>query len=185
MAMDIGTLKDLVARTTPGPWKWWTSCSWRRLSSEARGHSQDGGVICPTVSRSDGHPDIIVSDADAAFIAASREAVPALIAEIEGLREALALCDGVLGETRRLVKSVRCTARTMGFSSDLPMAELSDLLTAARHGQALIGCSTCLRSTQPKRRWRLARSQRMRCRCEGPILPGTFRATMMSLVEWL
>jgi hypothetical protein len=54
---------------TPGPWKWWTSCSWRRLSSAVRGHDRDGGVICPIVSRSDGHPDLIVSDEDMAWIA--------------------------------------------------------------------------------------------------------------------
>ena len=56
---------------TPGPWRWWTSNSWRRLSSDHRNHPQDGGVLCPTVSRSDGHPDLIVSDADMALIAAA------------------------------------------------------------------------------------------------------------------
>ena len=51
---------------TAGPWRWWTSCSWRRLSSDANG--KDGGVACPYVSRGDGHPDINISDADMAFI---------------------------------------------------------------------------------------------------------------------
>lgn len=55
---------------TPGPWEWWTSNSWRRLSSTARGHDQQGGVICPTIAR-DGHPDLIVKEADMVLIAAA------------------------------------------------------------------------------------------------------------------
>lgn len=43
-------------KTTPGPWKWWTSCSFRRLSSEATG--RDGDVLCAVTQRSDGHPDV-------------------------------------------------------------------------------------------------------------------------------
>lgn len=43
-------------KTTPGPWKWWTSCSFRRLSSEATG--RDGDVLCAVTQRSDGHPDL-------------------------------------------------------------------------------------------------------------------------------
>lgn len=61
---------------TPGRWKWWTSNSFLRLSSEADG--KDGGVICPTVSRADGHPDLIVKDADMALIAAAPELLEAL-----------------------------------------------------------------------------------------------------------
>lgn len=61
---------------TPGPWNWWTSNSFRRLSSEADG--KDGGVICPTVSRSDGHPDLIVKREDMALIAAAPELLEAL-----------------------------------------------------------------------------------------------------------
>ena len=61
---------------TPGPWKWWTSNSFLRLSSESDG--KDGGVICPTVSRSDGHPDLIVKREDMALIAAAPELLEAL-----------------------------------------------------------------------------------------------------------
>jgi hypothetical protein len=57
---------------TPGPWKWWTSNSWRRLTSHAGGRSgQDGGVLCPTTQASDGHPDIIATEDDMALIAAA------------------------------------------------------------------------------------------------------------------
>lgn len=63
---------------TPGPWKWWTSNSWRRLTSHAGGRSgQDGGVLCPTVAR-DGHPDVIISEADMGLIEAAPDILAAL-----------------------------------------------------------------------------------------------------------
>jgi len=69
---------DKMSQHTPGPWRWWTSNSWRRLTCENREHSnQDGGVLCPTVCR-DGHPDTIVSDADMALIAAAPDLLEAL-----------------------------------------------------------------------------------------------------------
>ena len=43
-------------RTTPGPWSWWTSNSFRRLSSDA--DNRDGGVLHATIQRGDGHPDV-------------------------------------------------------------------------------------------------------------------------------
>ena len=43
-------------KTTPGPWRWWTSCSFRRLSSEATG--RDGDVLHAATQHSDGHPDV-------------------------------------------------------------------------------------------------------------------------------
>jgi hypothetical protein len=62
---------------TPGPWKWWTSNSFLRLSGA---DGKDGGVICPTVSSSDRHPDLIVSPADMALI----EAAPDLLEALQG-----------------------------------------------------------------------------------------------------
>lgn len=61
---------------TPGPWKWWTSCSFRRLSSERTG--RDGDVLHAVVQGSDGHPDIRLPNGgadgpDAALIAAAPE----------------------------------------------------------------------------------------------------------------
>ena len=54
---------------TPGPWEWWTSNSWRRLHAVgSRGESPS--VLAPTVA-SDGHPDLIVSEADMQLIAAA------------------------------------------------------------------------------------------------------------------
>jgi hypothetical protein len=66
------------AAFTPGPWRWWTSNSWRRLTSEARDRNRpDGGVLCPITLR-DGHPDCAVSEADMALIAAAPDLYEAL-----------------------------------------------------------------------------------------------------------
>lgn len=62
---------------TKGPWKWWTNNSFRRLSGP---DGKDGGVLCPTVSKSDGHPDLIVSKANMELI----EAAPDLLEALEG-----------------------------------------------------------------------------------------------------
>ena len=43
------------AAPTPGPWQMWTSCSFRRISSERGG---DGDVLCAVVQHSDGHPGL-------------------------------------------------------------------------------------------------------------------------------
>jgi hypothetical protein len=60
---------------TPGPWEWWTSNSFLRLSSKATG--KDGGVIDSTVMR-DGHPTLIVKKEDMALIEAAPELLEAL-----------------------------------------------------------------------------------------------------------
>lgn len=66
----------ITSPATPGPWQWWTSCSYRRLSSVPSG--ADGDVIHGVVQR-DGHPDVYCSEADRAFIAESRMLVPGLV----------------------------------------------------------------------------------------------------------
>lgn len=91
-------LLALKEQMTPGPWKWWTSNSWRRLSSV----TQEGGVICPYVCR-DGHPDLSVSIADAKII----EITPDLITEVLALRALLEQAEAALDdveETLRLVE---------------------------------------------------------------------------------
>jgi len=77
-------IAQLCAHATPGPWKWWTSNSFRRLS--ARG---DGDVLHGTIQRHDGQPDVVCSKADSAFIEASRSIVPEFLAEVQRLRQAL------------------------------------------------------------------------------------------------
>jgi hypothetical protein len=82
-AIFISAAEDQKMTHTPGPWKWWTSCSWRRLRHDDRGKSVD--VLMPCVAP-DGQPDIIVSDDDMPLI----EAAPELLAALKALqRQAL------------------------------------------------------------------------------------------------
>lgn len=60
---------------TPGPWKWWTSNSFLRLSSQATG--KDDGVIDSYVMK-DGHSSLIVSKENMNLIAAAPDLLEAL-----------------------------------------------------------------------------------------------------------
>ncbi|EFM7019393.1 hypothetical protein BAU67_001964 [Escherichia coli] len=60
---------------TPGPWSWWTSNSFLRLSSESTG--KDGDVIDSYVMP-DGHSTLIVSEDDRNLIAAAPVLLDAL-----------------------------------------------------------------------------------------------------------
>lgn len=76
----VAELERLLAEATPGPWSWWTSCSFRRLSSDATG--KDGDVLHGSV-QSDGLADITGSDADKALIVAAVNALPSLLAALK------------------------------------------------------------------------------------------------------
>ncbi len=71
---------------TLGPWRWWTSCSHRRLSSEATG--KDGDVLHGEWQRHDGHPDVVAKQEDMDGIAWMRNHLPDLLqvlsASLEG-----------------------------------------------------------------------------------------------------
>lgn len=60
---------------TPGPWEWWTSNSFLRLSSKATG--KDGDVI-DSFKMSDGHTSLSVRHEDMALIAAAPDLLQAL-----------------------------------------------------------------------------------------------------------
>ncbi|EOC1307559.1 hypothetical protein ACI09E_000724 [Cronobacter dublinensis] len=69
---------------TPGPWEWWTSNSFLRLSSQATG--KDGGVI-DSYAMSDGHTSCSVSMADMALIAAAPDLLEALQLSVKAMQE--------------------------------------------------------------------------------------------------
>ncbi|WP_313382846.1 hypothetical protein [Pantoea sp.] len=71
---------------TKGPWEWWTSNSFLRLSSKATG--KDGSVIDSYVM-SDGHSSLSVTYADMALIAAA----PELLEALQCLKRELVLSD--------------------------------------------------------------------------------------------
>jgi hypothetical protein len=65
-----------ASKHTPGPWVLQDGCSWRRIGTAGPlGH--DGNVLRPFVAR-DGHPDLVVSQADAALICAAPSLLSAL-----------------------------------------------------------------------------------------------------------
>ena len=119
---ELATWQTLCDQATPGPWRWWTSCSFRRLSSDATG--KDGDVLHGTIQLSDGHTDVACSDEDKAFIAESRTALPACIDElrrsrareadaaidITNVRRLAAVTERRLAETQRSLDEARAEA---------------------------------------------------------------------------
>jgi hypothetical protein len=89
---------------TPGPWKWWTSNSWRRLKAD---HGRDTpDVLMPCVHK-DGQPDITATADDMGLIAAAPQMLKALEA-VDGLAAINALAPAVHGfeiETRAKVRA--------------------------------------------------------------------------------
>ncbi|ELY3617650.1 hypothetical protein FZI14_12325 [Cronobacter sakazakii] len=74
----------MKGKFTPGPWEWWTSNSFLRLSSQATG--KDGGVI-DSYAMSDGHTSLSVSKADMALIAAAPDLLEALQLSVKAMQE--------------------------------------------------------------------------------------------------
>lgn len=60
---ELDKLIEAVDRLPPGKWEVWTSCSYRRITAEIDGRSQqDGGVLHAYRQRSDGHPDLSMDE---------------------------------------------------------------------------------------------------------------------------
>jgi hypothetical protein len=67
-----------------GRWEVWTSCSFRRITAVKNGrHGPDGGVLHGYVQRSDGHPDLSMSEEQLRALCDLRNCV----AEILGINE--------------------------------------------------------------------------------------------------
>lgn len=91
---------------TPGPWEWWTSNSFLRLSSKATG--KDGGVI-DSYRMSDGHTSLSVKYEDMALIAAA----PELLEELIETHSALCFTPDYLGSLR-YEKNKAAIAKALG-----------------------------------------------------------------------
>lgn len=73
--------KQIAERVeTPLPWKWWTSCSHRRLSSAATG--KDGDVAYGHTHK-DGCGDIVIRERDMAHLENAANRLPEYIADAE------------------------------------------------------------------------------------------------------
>jgi len=137
---EFDKLVVLEKKATPGPWRWWTSCSFRRLSSDATG--KDGDVLRAVLQRWDGHPDVHASEDDKALIAAVRNALPALLAEVVAFRKLRAMFDAPGAElTKELVAEAEAGSRYAPLlllaaqevvESRKKIAALEELLSGAR-----------------------------------------------------
>ena len=81
--LNLDELERLAKAATPGPWEWWTSNSFLRLSGP---DGRDGGVLYACNIRNE-YATVVVSEADLRFIAEARTALPALIARIRELEQ--------------------------------------------------------------------------------------------------
>jgi len=75
-ALDLDELQRLCDAATPGPWKFGDGYAWFTVDGP------DGREVCETGDATD------AAHHDGAFIAAARDALPKLIAEVRRLREA-------------------------------------------------------------------------------------------------
>ena len=102
-----------MGKHTPGPWKWWTSNSFRRLSGP---DGKDGAVLCPTVSRSDGNPDLIVSKHDMALIESAPDLLEALEDCLYRIECTISKCEASLLDTETAKKARATIAKAKGES---------------------------------------------------------------------
>ncbi len=72
-------LRNALALLPRGEWEVWTSCSFRRISRKNGG---DGDVLCGTVQRSDGHPDLSMDEKQLKALCALRNTVAEVLGEI-------------------------------------------------------------------------------------------------------
>jgi hypothetical protein len=80
--IDIDAARALCDAATPGPWVWFGDLSIGNMYLSA-GRKRE--VLWPSGMHTEGYLD--VAPEDAAFIAAARDLVPALLAEVERLRD--------------------------------------------------------------------------------------------------
>ena len=144
MTLDLDAIKARVAAATPGPWEWVCEahCGVEHRSQEIPAcrnaqydwfalRSNDAPVLEHWATYAD-DSGLSVGPADATFIARARADIPALIAEVEALRGALA-------------KILSCTATSASPTYGTPGSAMYDasrsLLKTAQFSDAaaLIG----------------------------------------------
>jgi hypothetical protein len=125
--LDLDRLEALASAATPGPWYWQQTKLDINLVSRSRwspiilGFGRWGMNRAQPLVQGDGlmfakGSEIRVSEhRDTAFIAAAREAVPALIAEVRRLREAIS---GSPDKTKRLASLVAASTRLVQIERD-------------------------------------------------------------------
>jgi hypothetical protein len=128
-ALDLGALKELCDKATPGSWVF-------SVTREDCGPGGDPNVPDEywTLEISNDDESILYSTAledptsDAAFIAASRSAIPALIAEVERLSVLLDQRDKKITEAARVAREVLNEHIRPGAGFDTPGPLVSALI---------------------------------------------------------
>ena len=98
-------------RGTPGPWEWWTSNSFLRLSSRSTG--KDGDVI-DSFMMSDGHTSLSVKQEDMALIAAAPELLEALHKLRVYAEDVCGVCPDDCHEEHPLILASSAIAKALG-----------------------------------------------------------------------
>lgn len=95
---EMSAIEQRCQRATPGPWHVWPtvydgSQGWA-ISHDADGEPAIGAAPCSL-------EQLATTAADSEFIAAARNDVPALLAEVRRLRECLARANSTMEQTER------------------------------------------------------------------------------------
>ncbi len=110
MTIDLNALRELADRATPGPW----TADVHSADDYDDSGSRWGDLRGPDMARSVFCVDLgdfyALSPENAAFIAASRTAVPALIAEVERLKALTAEACGIATPRHRNMEEVKLDA---------------------------------------------------------------------------
>ncbi|MNV67352.1 hypothetical protein D3C71_1601530 [compost metagenome] len=109
----MANLRHLAAALGHRDWKWWDSCSFRRLTFEDGRYRNDGSALHGTIQPSDGHPDVNMAPDVREFIeAASPLAVGALCGELAAKGHDLANMGAAL--TSLIAECVRADEQAAG-----------------------------------------------------------------------
>lgn len=90
--LDLEAIKERCDAATPGPWALSSWTEWGATSYGVKDVAPPGGTVRDS-DPAHRHCLTPMEESDAAFIAHAREDVPALVAEVERLREALHAAD--------------------------------------------------------------------------------------------
>ncbi|MEN5158927.1 hypothetical protein [Achromobacter spanius] len=117
----MADLLQLAAALGHRDWKWWDSCSFRRLTFEDGRDRRDGSALRGTVQASDGHPDVSMAPGVREFIeAASPMAVGLLLAQLDRLAAQLRECAETLGADQiDEHRAMRAYADSMALLSEM------------------------------------------------------------------
>jgi len=113
----MNDLQKFAAALGNRDWKWWDSCSFRRLTFEDGPDRRDGGALCGWVQPSDGHPDVSMAPGVREFIeAASPQAIARLCDQLDRAASHLLECAQALVQERPdPMRASRAYADAMAF----------------------------------------------------------------------